>query len=88
MISAEAGSLPALKTLAKSIASFNEKSPVISDLPPEIAPLVTPGAEYTTSSRTIAILLEFLYASPVKSSQTLDPFPFICIVTAALPNWS
>ena len=44
-MSAEAGSLPALSTFARSIASFNEKEPVISDLPPEIAPLLTPGAE-------------------------------------------
>ena len=60
IISADAGSLPALKTFARSIASFNEKSPVISDLPPDIGPLVTPGAEYTVSSRTIAMLYEFL----------------------------
>ena len=45
IIVAEAGSLPALNTLAKSIASFKSNSPVISDLPPLIAPLVTPGAE-------------------------------------------
>ena len=55
MIVADAGNLPALSTFAKSIASFKSKSPVISDLPPLIAPLVTPGAEYTISSRTIAI---------------------------------
>ena len=58
-MSAEAGNLPALKTFAKSKASSNEKLPVISDLPPEMAPLVTPGAEYTISSRTIAILVSF-----------------------------
>ena len=52
-MSAEAGNLPALKTFAKSIASFNENEPVISDLPPDIAPLLTPGAEYTKSSKTI-----------------------------------
>ena len=45
IIVAEAGNFPALNTLAKSIASFRSKSPVISDLPPLIAPLVTPGAE-------------------------------------------
>ena len=45
MISAEAGSLPARKTFAKSIASFKVKSPVISERPPVIAPLDTPGAE-------------------------------------------
>jgi len=45
MISAEAGSLPALNTLAKSMASFNVKLPEISEFPPAIGPLVTPGAE-------------------------------------------
>jgi hypothetical protein len=30
-------------------------APEISLLPPEIGPLVTPGAEYTISSKTIAI---------------------------------
>ena len=45
IISAEAGSFPALKTFAKSIPSLSVKFPVISDRPPEIAPLETPGAE-------------------------------------------
>ena len=45
MISAEAGNLPARKTLAKSIASFKVKFPVISERPPAMAPLDTPGAE-------------------------------------------
>jgi hypothetical protein len=53
--SADAGSLPALSTLAKSLVSVTSNE--ISDLPPEIGPLDTPGAEYTISSRTIAILL-------------------------------
>ena len=44
-ISADAGNLPALKTLAKSIASFKSNAPEISLFPPEIGPLVTPGAE-------------------------------------------
>jgi hypothetical protein len=41
-ISAEAGSLPALSTLAKSLVSVTSKLPEISDLPPEIGPLDTP----------------------------------------------
>ena len=45
MISADAGSLPARRTFARSIASLSVKFPVISDLPPDIAPLETPGAE-------------------------------------------
>ena len=44
-ISADAGSFPALKTFAKSIASFKVNDPEISLLPPEIGPLLTPGAE-------------------------------------------
>ena len=54
-MSAEAGNFPALKTLAKSMASFTVNEPEISEFPPEIAPLVTPGAEYTISSNTMAI---------------------------------
>ncbi len=65
------------------------KSPVISLLPPAIPPgEVTPGAEYTISSKTIAICDEFLFAFLVISSQILAPLPFICIETAALLNWS
>ena len=45
MISADAGNFPALRTFAKSIASAVSKDPEISELPPEIGPLVTPGAE-------------------------------------------
>ena len=44
-ISAEAGNFPALKTLAKSMASLIVNAPEISELPPEIGPEVTPGAE-------------------------------------------
>ena len=44
-ISAEAGNFPASRTLAKSLDSVMSKSPEIWDLPPEIAPFVTPGAE-------------------------------------------
>ena len=54
---AEAGNFPALNTFAKSVASFKVKFPVISERPPDIAPLQTPGAEYTISSKTIAMLL-------------------------------
>ena len=54
-MSAEAGNLPARNTLAKSTASFNVKVPEISEFPPEIGPEVTPGAEYTISSKTMAI---------------------------------
>ena len=56
-ISALAGNLPARSTLARSTASFKVKCPVISERPPEIAPVVTPGAEYTMLSSTIAILV-------------------------------
>ena len=45
IISAEAGSFPARSTLAKSMASLRVNVPVISDRPPAIAPLLTPGAE-------------------------------------------
>ena len=88
IISAAAGNLPALKTLAKSLVSATSKLPVISDLPPEIGPEVTPGAEYTTLSKAIAIQLFCVKALPVNSSQTLAPAPFICIETAGLPIWS
>ena len=44
MISAEAGSLPARKTLEISLVSFTVKFPVISERPPEIGPEETPGA--------------------------------------------
>ena len=71
MISAEAGNFPARKTFARSMASFRVNSPVISDRPPEIAPPGTPGAEYTMSSKTIAILLASLKALPVRFSQVL-----------------
>ena len=54
-ISADAGNLPALNTFAKSTASFKVKEPDISELPPAMGPVVTPGAEYTISSKTIAI---------------------------------
>jgi len=57
MISAVAGNLPALNTFAKSLVSATLKLPVISDLPPAIGPEVTPGAEYTTLSKAIAIKL-------------------------------
>ena len=55
IISAEAGNLPALNTFAKSMASFSVKLPAISERPPAIAPVDTPGAEYTMLSKTIAI---------------------------------
>ena len=55
MISAEAGNLPALNTLARSMASVNLKDPEICELPPEMGPVLTPGAEYTMLSKTIAI---------------------------------
>ena len=44
-ISAEAGSLPARKTFAKSTASLSVNDPEISELPPAMGPDVTPGAE-------------------------------------------
>ena len=81
-MSAEAGNLPALSTFARSMASFNENEPVISDLPPDIAPLLTPGAEYTKSSKTIAILLASLNALPVKFSHIREPLESICMDTA------
>ena len=74
--------------MAKSFVSVISKTPEISDLPPEIGPLETPGAEYTILSKTIAILLFWVYAFPVNSSQALAPCPFICIETAGFPNWS
>ena len=53
-----------------------------------MAPLETPGAEYTTSSNTMAILLPSRNALPVISSQIRAPFPFICMETAGAPSWS
>ena len=44
-MSAKAGSLPALRTFAKSVASSIVNVPDISELPPEIAPVLTPGAD-------------------------------------------
>ena len=81
---APAGSLPARNTFARSIASFKVKLPVISERPPEIAPVVTPGAEYTVLSSTIAILPRSVNALPVSASQIRAPFPSICIETAGL----
>ena len=68
------------------MASFKEKSPVISERPPAIAPLETPGAEYTISSKTIAILLASLKAFPVMFSHMRAPLESICMETAGLPN--
>ena len=84
-ISAEAGNLPALKTLAKSTASLIVNCPEISELPPDIGPVVTPGAEYTMSSRTMAICPRELNALPVISSQIFAPLAFICMDTEGLP---
>ena len=88
IISAAAGNLPALNTLAKSLVSVTSKFPEISDLPPAIGPEETPGAEYTTSSRAIAMYPFVVKAFPVNSSHFLAPWPFICIETAGLPVWS
>ena len=84
MISADAGNLPAFKIFAKSFVSCTVKSPDILELPPAIGPVVTPGAEYTILSKTIAILDCWLNALPVKISQSLAPFAFICIETTGL----
>ena len=43
------------KITDKSWASVRVKSPEIEDLPPLIAPTVTPGAEYTISFMVMAI---------------------------------
>ena len=45
--------LPDLRTLARSLASSVSKLPVMLERPPVIS-VFTRGAEYTTSSRTIA----------------------------------
>ena len=45
MISAAAGNFPARHPFARAMASFQETVPVISERPPEVAQLVTPGAE-------------------------------------------
>ncbi len=57
----------------------------MDELPPAIGPVVTPGAEYTTLSKTIAILDCCVNAAPVISSQILAPLEFICIETVGLP---
>ena len=67
------------------MASFNVKFPVISERPPEMAPLDTPGAEYTISSSTMAILDASRKALPVMAYHVLAPCVFICIETAGLP---
>ena len=80
-MSAPAGNLPARSTLARSIASLRVKLPVISERPPEIAPVVTPGAEYTILSSTMAILPRSVKALPVRASHIRAPLPSICIDT-------
>ena len=44
-ISAAAGNLPARSTLDKSLVSSNVNVPDISERPPAIGPVETPGAE-------------------------------------------
>ena len=70
--------LPDFNTLAKSLASSGENPPVISELPPEMAPF-TLGKEYTWLSNTIAIALPIL--SRVSFSQTLAPSAFMVMFT-------
>ena len=80
-ISAEAGSLPARSTLAKSCASATVKLPVIWVLPPEIGPEVTVGAEYTVLSKVMAIFPLSVNTFPVRFSHSLAPSLFIFIET-------
>ena len=51
-----AGSAPARRTIARSVACSSVKSPVICASPPEIRSWIT-GAEWTLPSRTIASAL-------------------------------
>ena len=64
------------------------KSPVIVEFPPEIGPVVTPGAEYTISSKTIAIFDCCVYAFPVKASHSFAPLGFMLMETIARPKLS
>ncbi len=70
------------------MVSFTVNDPVISERPPEIGPEETPGAVYTLLSKTIAIPVWLLNASPVNFSHSLAPLVFIVIDTAGRLNWS
>src|SRR5688572_2053096 len=78
-----AGKEPALRTLARSLASSGVKFPEICELPFGISPL-TDGAEYTVLSRTIAILPFglLLDASAVHFAQMRVPVAFMFMLTA------
>ncbi|MNL03827.1 hypothetical protein D3C87_1243750 [compost metagenome] len=53
-ILAVVGKRPAFNTFAKSFVSSTVNEPEMDELPPAISSF-TPGAEYTTLSRTIAM---------------------------------
>ena len=80
-----AGSAPARRTIARSVASSIVKEPVIWACPPEIRSWIT-GAEWTMPSRTMA--RRFLTFSPVIRSKSFAPWALNLMDTCGSPKRS